>query len=68
MVNSKCVVYLYYNNKTKQLKIKIMTTIKNTLNKLDLTEKIGLSFVGLVILPLLTFIVVNMINGNFTQF
>ena len=59
---------MYYNNKTKQLKIKIMTTIKNTLNKLDLTEKIGLSFVGLVILPLLTFIVVNMINGNFTQF
>lgn len=45
-----------------------MKTIKNTLNKLDLTEKIGLSFVGLVILPLLTFVVVNMINGNFTQF
>lgn len=45
-----------------------MNTIKNTLNKLDLTEKIGLTFVGTFILPLLTFIVVNMVNGNFTQF
>jgi hypothetical protein len=61
LVDLKCVVYLYYNNKTKN---NIMTTIKNTLSKLDLQVKV-LIISSIVLMTLFTTMIIK--NG-FTQF
>ena len=44
-----------------------MTTIKNTLNKLDLTTVIGLLFVSTIIIPTIGFVVSEIINGSFNN-
>ena len=44
-----------------------MTTIKNTLNKLDLTTVIGLLFVSIIIVPTIGFVVSEIINGSFNN-
>lgn len=44
-----------------------MTTIKNTLNKLDLTTVIGLLFVSTIIVPAILFVVQEIINGSFNN-
>ncbi len=44
-----------------------MTTIKNTLNKLDLTTVIGLVFVSIIIVPTIGFVVSEIINGSFNN-
>lgn len=53
---------MYHNNKTK--KINIMTTIKNTLNKLDLQVKV-LIISSVLLITLFTTMIIQ--NG-FTQF
>ena len=45
-----------------------MRTIKNTLNKLDLTTVIGLLFVFTIIVPTVLFVVQEIINGSFNNF
>ena len=44
-----------------------MTTIKNTLSKLDLTTVIGLTFVSLFIVPTVVFLIQEIINGSFNN-
>lgn len=44
-----------------------MTTIKNTLRKLDLTTVIGLLFVSTIIVPTILFVVQEIINGSFNN-
>ena len=53
--------------RSNDIKNNIMTTIKNTLSKLDLTTVIGLTFVSLFIVPTVVFLIQEIINGSFNN-
>jgi len=52
---------------SNDIKNNIMTTIKNTLSKLDLITVIGLTFVSLFIVPTVVFLIQEIINGSFNN-